>query len=132
MENSLKSLRIEGEDDRPSISCDADTGFIVITGKSTHEDPIAIYKSLHDWLRKYAHKPTHNTVVEVHLEYFNTSSSKCLLDAFKILESIHHNKDNALVIINWYYKENDYDLKEAGEDYQDMVKVPFKLVSIEL
>lgn len=132
MSSSLKMLRIEGEPDTPSISCDANNGFIVITGKSTHEDPIAIYKSLHDWLRKYTEKPAHNTVVEVHLEYFNTSSSKCLLDAFKILESIHHEKNNSLVVINWYYKENDSDLKEAGEDYKDMVNLPFKIISIEL
>lgn len=132
MNNQLKMLRIEGVHDTPSISCDADTGFIVIIGKSTHEDPIEIYKYLHEWLRKYSENPSRNTIVEVHLDYFNTSSSKCLLDAFKILEKIHHDKNNALVVINWYYKANDVDLMEAGKDYKDMINLPFKLISIEL
>jgi len=132
MDNEFEMLRIEGDHETPSISCDADTGFIVIIGKSTHEDPIEIFSKFHIWLREYAKNPQRNTVVEVHLDYFNTSSSKCLLDAFKILEGIHQEQNNSLVIVNWYYKENDMDLKEAGEDYRDMVKIPFKLVSIEV
>ncbi len=128
----MEILRIEGKEDIPNISCDAENGFIVITGKSTHENPIEVYHSFHNWLREYSENPASNTTVEVHLEYFNTSSSKCLLDAFKILESIHLKENNALVVVNWYYKANDLDLMEAGEDYKDMVKVPFKLQRIEL
>ena len=63
------------------------------------------------------------------LEYFNTSSSKCILDVFKKLENLH-NKSVAEVVINWYYEEDDEDMLEAGEDYQSILKLPFKMVEI--
>jgi hypothetical protein len=51
------------------------------------------------------------------------------LDLFKKLESIH--KGGKEVVINWYYEEDDEDMLEAGEDYQAIIKVPFKMIEIE-
>ncbi len=67
--------------------------------------------------------------MNVQLEYFNTSSSKCILDVFKRLESIVNNGHD--VIINWHYEEDDEDMLEAGEDYQSIIKVPFKMIEVE-
>ena len=66
--------------------------------------------------------------MNVQLEYFNTSSSKCILDVFKKLESIQKGKQE--VIINWYYEEDDEDMLEAGEDYESIIRVPFKMIEI--
>jgi hypothetical protein len=82
-----------------------------------------------DWLEKYAAKPQSSTNVNIQLEYFNTSSSKCILDVFKKLEAI--NKGGSQVVINWYYEEDDEDMLEAGEDYQAIINVPFKMVQVE-
>ena len=68
------------------------------------------------------------TKVNIQLEYFNTSSSKCILDVFKKLEAIHKAKHE--VIINWYYEEDDEDMLEAGEDYESIIRVPFKMIEI--
>ncbi|MBL4625712.1 MAG: DUF1987 domain-containing protein, partial [Flavobacteriales bacterium] len=70
------------------------------------------------------------TSVIIQLEYFNTSSSKCILDVFKKLEAIH-NSGNSSILINWHYEEDDEDMLEAGEDYQAIINVPFKMVEIE-
>ena len=72
--------------------------------------------------------PKKLTRVNIHLEYFNTSSSKCILDIFKKLESIK-NAGNE-VNINWYYEEDDEDMLEAGEDYQAIINVPFKMIMV--
>jgi hypothetical protein len=64
----------------------------------------------------------------VQLEYFNTSSSKCILDVFKKLEAIHKAKHD--VTINWFYEEDDEDMLEAGEDYESIIRVPFKMVAV--
>ena len=72
--------------------------------------------------------PLDKTVVNIRLEYFNTSSSKCILDVFKRLESIHRAKHD--VEINWFYEEDDEDMLEAGEDYDSIIKVPFKMIEI--
>jgi hypothetical protein len=81
-----------------------------------------------DWLEEYAKGPLEKTIVNVQLEYFNTSSSKCILDVFKKLEAISKAKHD--VVINWYYEEDDEDMLEAGEDYESIIRVPFKMIEI--
>ncbi len=77
---------------------------------------------------EYAKAAKEKTVVSIQLEYFNTSSSKCILDVFKKLENLKKGKSD--VVINWYYEEDDEDMLEAGEDYESIIKVPFKMIEI--
>ena len=78
-----------------------------------------------DWIGSYGDGAKDTTEVNVQLEYFNTSSSKCILDVFKKLESII-GKTN--ITINWHYEEDDEDMLEAGEDYQAIINIPFKMM----
>ena len=124
----MESIFIEGTLKTPTIKFDGKTGIIEIKGRSIPENSIEFYKPLVDWLEEYAKKPFEKTQVNVQLEYFNTSSSKCILDVFKKLEAIHKTKHD--VVINWYYEEDDEDMLEAGEDYESIIRVPFKMIEI--
>ncbi len=124
----MESLSIEGTAKTPTIKFDAELGLIEIKGRSIPENSIEFYKPLVDWLEKYSKVAKPLTKVNVQLEYFNTSSSKCILDVFKKLEGIH--KSNNEVIINWYYEEDDEDMLEAGEDYESIIRVPFKMIEV--
>jgi hypothetical protein len=125
----MEKFSIDGTPKTPSISFDLATGVLEIKGRSIPENSIEFYKPLVDSLEKYAGSPKSATNVNIQLEYFNTSSSKCILDVFKKLESIH--KGGSAVTINWHYEEDDEDMLEAGEDYQAIISVPFKMVQIE-
>ncbi len=125
----MDSINIEGTSKTPTISFDAGTGKIEIKGRSIPENSIEFYKPLVDWLDKYADVANGLVEVNMQLEYFNTSSSKCILDVFKKLENVN-SKAGAEVVINWYYEEDDEDMLEAGEDYQSILKIPFKMVEI--
>jgi hypothetical protein len=124
----MESLIIEGTPKTPNVNFDISKGILAIKGRSIPENSIEFYKPLVDWLEEYAQNPNSKTQVNVHLEYFNTSSSKCILDVFKKLEAIHKNKYE--VQINWYYEEDDEDMLEAGEDYESIIRVPFKMIEI--
>lgn len=124
----MESLSIEGTAKTPTIKFDAELGVIEIKGRSIPENSIEFYKPLVDWLDKYGKMAKPLTKVNVQLEYFNTSSSKCILDVFKKLEGIH--KSSNEVIINWYYEEDDEDMLEAGEDYESIIRVPFKMIEV--
>jgi hypothetical protein len=65
----------------------------------------------------------------VQLEYFNTSSSKCILDVFKKLELVRTTGNDVTVL--WHYEQDDEDMLEAGEDYQAIINLPFKMIQIE-
>lgn len=125
----MDSISIEGTPKTPTVNFDANSGKIEIKGRSIPENSIEFYKPLVDWLEEYGNTPKELTEVNVQLEYFNTSSSKCILDVFKKLEAIA--KAGNEVIINWYYEEDDEDMLEAGEDYQSIIRIPFKMIEIE-
>ena len=124
----MEPIYIEGTTKSPTVKFDSQAGIMEIKGRSIPENSIEFYKPLVDWLDTYGQDAKDLTQVNIQLEYFNTSSSKCILDIFKKLEAIH--KGNHEVIINWYYEEDDEDMLEAGEDYESIIRVPFKMIEI--
>ncbi|MFN4234457.1 MAG: DUF1987 domain-containing protein [Bacteroidia bacterium] len=125
----MEAISIEGTPKTPTVKFDPATGVLELKGRSIPENSIEFYKPVIDMLDKYASNPKPVTNVNVQLEYFNTSSSKCILDLFKKLEAINNNGSS--VTINWHYEEDDEDMLEAGEDYQAIINVPFKMIEIQ-
>lgn len=124
----MDSIKIEGTPKTPTVNFTADNGVLEIKGRSIPENAVEFYKPLVDWIGNYGDAAKETTEVNVQLEYFNTSSSKCILDVFKKLESIN-GKTN--ITIKWHYEEDDEDMLEAGEDYQAIINIPFKMIEME-
>lgn len=125
----MGKVSIEGTAKTPTVNFDPENAFMELKGRSIPENSIEFYKPVVDALDEYAKSPQEVTKINIQLEYFNTSSSKCILDLFKKLEGIH--KSGKSVEINWHYEEDDEDMLEAGEDYQAIIKVPFKMIEVE-
>ncbi|NNM95710.1 MAG: DUF1987 domain-containing protein [Bacteroidia bacterium] len=126
----MDTIKIQGSAKTPSIFFDPAQGRLEIKGRSIPENSIEFYKPLLDVLNSYSEAPKAATVADFHLEYFNTSSSKCLLDILKQLAAMH--KAGKTVNINWYYESDDRDIEESGEDYQHIVGIPFHFEAKEL
>jgi hypothetical protein len=124
----MESISIEGTPKTPTVNFDATTGIIEVKGRSIPENSIEFYRPLVEWLEEYSKEPQKLTTVNIQLEYFNTSSSKCILDVFKKLEAIKKARNE--VVINWYYEEDDEDMLEAGEDYESIIRIPFKMIEV--
>ena len=122
-------MYIEGSAKTPSVSFDGDSGVLEMRGRSIPENSIEFFQPLIDWVDAYGATPNPKTRVDMKLEYFNTSSSKCILDLFKRLERI--NKEDSQVLINWYYETDDEDMEEAGEDYAAIVGLEFEILEID-
>lgn len=105
------------------------SGTFEITGRSIPENSIEFYKPLLEWLDSYSTKKNiPSTNLQVRLEYFNTSSSKCLLEIFKRMELIVRNGISAK--ITWQYEEEDEDMKELGEDFKEILQIPVELIPV--
>ena len=124
----MNTLSIEGTPKTPTVRFDGSKGIIEIKGRSIPENSIEFYRTLVNWLEEYAQVAQPQTQVNIQLEYFNTSSSKCILDVFKKLEAIH--KVNQGVSINWFYDEDDEDMLEAGQDYETIIRIPFTMIEV--
>lgn len=117
-----------GTDDTPTVILDAANNNFEISGRSLPEDVAAFYNPILEWIDKYAQNPNPKTVFNFKLIYFNTASSKMLLDVLMKLEDLHNGGKSTLV--KWHYPEDDEDMKEAGEEYADIVDVPFEQVCV--
>lgn len=124
----METLVITATPKTPEILLDSERGILEFKGRSIPENAIEFYKPIIDWIDEYGKSPKDITSVKMHLEYFNTSSSKCILDVFKKLEDIKKAMND--VVINWYYEEDDEDMLEAGEDYESIIRIPFKMIEV--
>lgn len=123
----MEAIKIQGTEDTPKIILDADSDFFEISGRSLPEDVTSFYEPVINWLDEYAENPNDKTVFNFKLVYFNTASSKLILDILMKLEEIHENGNE--ILIKWHFPEDDEDMEEAGEEYADIVDVPFEQVS---
>ncbi len=107
---------------------DPEKGNVEIKGRSIPENSVEFYKPLITWLTEYSAEEPKPTKVKFQLEYFNTSSSKCILDIFKRLEAMYRKGWD--IAISWCYDEDDEDMFESGEDYQSILSCPISLEKI--
>ena len=82
----MDPIKIEGTPKTPTVNFNAESGVLEIKGRSIPENAVEFYKPLVDWIGSYGDSAKPQTTVNIQLEYFNTSSSKCILDVFKKLE----------------------------------------------
>lgn len=126
----MEVIKIKGTDDTPTIILDKDSGIFEISGRSLPEDVTTFYEPVLNWLEDYQEEANDQTVFSFKLVYFNTASSKLILDILMKLEEMHENGKS--VLIKWFFPEDDEDMEEAGEEYADIVDVPFEQVSYTL
>jgi hypothetical protein len=124
----MKSFRIESTSKTPKIDFQLDSGELSISGISVPENAVEFYTPIVTWLMSYAANPQHKTVLSLKLTYLNTSSLQFLYDSLKELDEIGAPDS---VIINWYYTEDDEDMKETGEDFQEVTKSQFNFIEVE-
>lgn len=124
----MEVFKILGTDDTPGVTLDAANDIFEISGRSLPEDVNAFYKPIIDWMDKYNLAPKAKTIFYFRLVYFNTASSKMLLDVLMKLEELYKTGND--VVVRWQYPYDDEDMKEAGEEYADIVDVPFEQIEI--
>jgi hypothetical protein len=121
----MESIIIKATAKTPSIDFNPDRGILEIRGRSTSEDSNVFYKPLIAWCEEYAHNPPDKTTVDVQLEHFDTSSSKGLLDFLKRLRVIKEKHKEVEIV--WHYESNDEDILEAGENFEHITGLPFRM-----
>lgn len=84
------------------------------------EDSAEFYKPVIEWIKVYAEDSNPTTDFTFKLEYFNTASSKLILDVLSALEEVKSIK------VSWYFHDDDEDIEEAGQEFSELVEIPFE------
>lgn len=121
----MEKIVIPKSKSSPEVIMDYENGLLEIIGESYPENSLGFYKPVYDWLNKCIQDKI-QIKVNFKLNYFNTSSSKCVIDILDSLDKYYSN--SGIVEINWYYEEDDDDMKETGEEFSSDLKAPFQLV----
>ncbi|NOZ45752.1 MAG: DUF1987 domain-containing protein [Chlorobi bacterium] len=124
----MEAIFIKGTTDTPEVNLDKKTGELMLKGSSLPEDVKEFYNPILNWLDEYFNEPNEQTDFIFEMVYFNTASSKMILDImFKLKDAIEDGKN---VKVSWNYFEDDEDMLEAGEDFADIVEMPIEVKCI--
>ena len=124
---SMKKLvKINQTDIYPTIIMDKENGVFEIKGVSLPMDGKDLYQPVLDFLDEYIQNPNKITLFVFNLKYFNISSSKMFLFMLYKLKELYDSGKTVVVI--WSF--DDEDIREAGDDFQQMVDVPFQFKEV--
>ena len=115
-----------GTHNTPAIRLEAGKGLVEIRGSSIMEDTRKFYKPVIDWLKNYMEQPR-DTTLHIEFSYFNTSTARTLVGMLKMLDPIK--RAGCRLEINWYYPEDDKDIKETGMDFAAVTGLEFRYIS---
>jgi hypothetical protein len=121
----MEPLIIEQTAKTPYVFIDSNEGVMEIKGMSASENAPVFYKPVLDWLDNYGYDPKPVTKVNVQFKYFNTSSAKCILDVLERFANL--NNSGIEVTVNWYYEKNDEEMFDAGENFSQILEMPFNI-----
>ncbi len=125
----MEALIREATPETPKVVFDKENNKFEMTGKSFPEEARSFFQPMIEWMKEYIKEPNEKTQFKVNMEYYNTASSKMILELLKLFKEIHKNGGDVEIL--WHYPEDDEDMLEAGEDYEEILQVPFKYVVID-
>jgi dihydroorotate dehydrogenase len=124
----MKILKIEKKKGTPEVILNNESNIFEIRGESYPENSAEFYNPIIKWISEYCKDSSRKLIFNINLTYFNTSSSKALLDIFDILEDFHQKKGK--LTVNWYYYTEDESTKENGEEFAEDLAFPFNIIEI--
>jgi hypothetical protein len=132
----MQQLYIPSTASTPEINFSPEENILLIKGKSSPEDVRAMYYPVIEWVRKFTNSLIEdNSIVytsenplrfQTDLMYFNSSSAKFLYDILSELKKLSNVGNH--VVIEWFYEEEDLDLREAGVDIALLAEMEFSFI----
>lgn len=119
----MKVFRLDGEEEEATVTLDKNNGKFEFSGRFLPQNAKEFFAPIFDWINDYVVNPNNKTVLTFKMDYFNTASSKKILDMLSIFEQIHGGQTD--VEVHWYSYETDTDILEAGKGYSELVNLPF-------
>lgn len=132
----MQKLSISPTSSTPEILFSPEENIFMIKGRSSPEDVRAMYYPVMDWVRDFTQSiikqknkiyTSENPLrFQTNLIYFNSSSAKFLYEIFIELKKLSQSGNH--VVIEWFYEEEDLDLKEAGVDIALLAEMEFTYI----
>jgi len=124
----MEPLIIASTDTTPDVYFDCNKGIMEIKGASYDEDSTEFYHRVIEWVDNYEKEPNSTVVLNFHLKYLNSSSTYSL---YELLKRFSEFKAKGVhVTVNWFHNEEDEDIREAGEEYSELLEMKFNIKAL--
>ena len=124
----MEKLFIKSTYTTPEVNFDPDKGIFEIEGRIITEDAEKFFIKILNWIDAYSSGKQKPMQVRFRLFYYNTSSSKGMIDVMKRFDNLYLKGVDIKII--WEYEHEDEDAMLDGEDFKRFLKVPFQIVKI--
>ena len=120
-EMGVPSFFIHPTDISPKIFFDTPHGVFRISGSSRPEHPRAFYSQVDKWIECNGRQWMMGHPLDIKMRYFNTSSTKCLMDILLLVDKIYRAAKPG--IVNWHYDvEDTLELETVKEEFEPQVQ----------
>ena len=133
----MKVIEIKRTEKIPEIILDDERGVFEMNGKCLPENirnlDELVTKKLDKYLRECMRTKDTSSEKKIlkanfKLAYFNSAAAKFIADILMLING-YINK-GCDIKLYWYFQEGDDDMLEAGEDFAEMIDVPFQYIMI--
>ena len=134
----MEEIKIPETEKSPRVLFDPENRVFELEGNSRPENVREFYHPIIDKLKTYFENILEDQKLEdfkenpikfvYKLEYFNSSSAKFISDILILIGN--YAKKGVGVKIYWYFDEGDEDMMEVGEDFSEMIDIPFQMIMV--
>jgi len=124
----MENVVIQPSERTPEVNFDFVNGRLSIRGEAYPENVSTFFGPILTALQMYLQtKPNHDVVMDIEMEYFNSSSAKALMNIFQIMDEAVEAGIRA--VVRWHYNKDDDIMQEFGEDFsEDIRSLNFEMV----
>jgi len=112
-------LEKEKTDLTPFVLIDEEKGYMKFEGESYHENVMAFFKEISDWLVTFLKKDFKSFTFDCELVYFSSSTVKVLLN---MLLDMNNSANADKITVNWITVKKNEIIIECGEDFKEELK----------
>ncbi len=124
----MHKLIIQPEKDKFGVNCSPEEGKIEFYGNSYPENVLEFFTPVYEWVEAFMQEVKMPMNVEFKIEYFNTSTSKCLIELFELLGNYYD--EGKEVSVKWFFQEGDEDIAETGEELLEDYEFPYDIIEL--
>jgi len=124
----ITDLFIPATNKSPEIRLSA-KGKITISGRCIPYEPDEFFAPVTDWISNYCMDPANETIIDISIEYTNGTNSRRLNHLLVKLKEVTVRGNKMLV--NFTYEADDENMQDYGHYLQDLLKIPFNMISVE-
>ena len=120
----MENLIFKGNNTKPDINFSAESGILIIKGRSILEFAENIFEPMNKWVEEYSKSVNNKKItIEIALEYFNSSTAKALTRFFILTKELLSNNN---LEVNYYY--DDESILDYGHDFAEVTGMGFNFV----